>query len=70
MQPAAFERFTVDHANVSVSICRACRRFVGAAPDPARLALAEDQHDCLRVPKKPAARTLPKSRAILATSRA
>jgi hypothetical protein len=54
-----FERFTVENTGVYVSVCRVCFKFIAAAPDPVRLAMAETLHRCSRGLKKPAARALP-----------
>lgn len=60
VQPTTgFERFAVDNTGVCVSVCRECLKFIAAAPDPVRLALAESLHLCARGVKKPPARALP-----------
>jgi hypothetical protein len=58
MRSPDFERFAVEHTEVFVSVCRRCMKFIAAAPDPLRLALAEIQHDCMPVPKKPPTKVL------------
>lgn len=58
MRADGFERFAVHEGRLYVSVCRTCLKFIAAAPDPLRLAVSEDQHDCSRSQKKPPARVL------------
>lgn len=59
MQTPEFEHFAVANTHVCVSICRACLRFIAAAPVPSRLAVAERLHDCSWGLKKPPASVSP-----------